>query len=107
MNNDDRRYIDTMLHAMAFKIYSQYDLYIEDKELGKKKVEEFETYVYEQARNIFSMYRDTSMFGRMILASEAQERMHEYRDELIEEMLQEVEDPEELKAQDFFDKLLK
>ena len=99
MDNSDRKFIETMLNSMAFKIYAQKDI------AGEEAVLEYETFVYEKAREIFELYRNASPTERMILGLHGAIMAENFLNEEEKERLDRVEPNRDELIKEFFDKL--
>lgn len=85
MDIKDKRFIDSTLNVLAYRVYSQLDINLNNKEKGEALVQEFETYIFEAARDIFEAYRNAGTFGRMMLAIESERDLKNLRMDCEEE----------------------
>lgn len=79
---EDRKFIDSMLHGLAFKIYSIGDVERLEGQANKDLVHEYEMYLGERAQEIFGQYRDANDFERVLLGLQASAALRKYHEEL-------------------------
>ena len=79
---EDRKFIDSMLHGLAFKIYSIGDVEKLEGQANKDLVREYEMYLGERAQEIFGQYRDANDFERVLLGLQASAALRKYHEEL-------------------------
>ena len=82
---EDKKFIDSMLHGLAFKIYSIGDIARLEGKASQELVHEYETYLGTRAQEIFTMYREASDIERVFLGLRASEALRQYNDELEKE----------------------
>lgn len=104
MVKEDRDFFESMLHSMAFKIYTQMDL-APTKEEGEAAVYEYEQFIYETAREIFEQYRKATTNERLILGMSAAIHAKDYIDGLENDPINKLETNKEDLLQEFFDKI--
>ncbi len=85
VTREDRNFIDSMLHGLAFKIYSIGDINMLEGKANEALVREYELYLGEKAQEIFSLYRDANYVERVFLGLRASAAMEEYYKILKEE----------------------
>lgn len=79
---EDRKFIDSMLHGLAFKIYSIGDVERLEGQANKDLVREYEMYLGERAQEIFGQYREANDFERVLLGLQASAALRKYHEEL-------------------------
>ena len=104
MVKEDRDFFESMLHSMAFKIYTQMDL-APTKEEGEAAVFEYEQFIYERAREIFEKYRRATTSERMILGMSAAIFAKDYIDGLERESIEKLEPEKEELLQEFLERV--
>lgn len=82
---EDRKFIDSMLHGLAFKVYSIGDIKRLEGKASEALVHEYEMYLGERAQEIFGMYRNANDMERVMLGLRASAALEQYYKELEEE----------------------
>jgi len=85
ITREDKNFIDSMLHGLAFKIYSIGDINMLEGKANEALVREYELYLGEKAQEIFGLYRDANYIERVFLGLRASAAMEEYYKILKEE----------------------
>ncbi len=85
VTREDKNFIDSLLHGLAFKVYSIGDINMLEGQANEALVREYELYLGERAQEIFGLYRDADYIERVRLGLRASMEMEEYYKILKEE----------------------
>ena len=85
VTREDKNFIDSLLHGLAFKVYSIGDINMLEGKANEALVREYELYLGERAQEIFGLYRDADYIERVRLGLRASMEMEEYYKILKEE----------------------
>lgn len=98
MDATDKKFIESLLYSMAFRIYSQKDI------SGDEAVLEYEVFVYERAREIFETFRNASTVERMLLGLQGTLMAESFLNDEEKERLDRIQPDRDELIKEFFDK---